>query len=386
MTTCFKKLIFLGILVFFFAYLPKLAFASTLSLSPSSGSIPLGGNFTISVRLSTGSDTVNTVSAYISYPSDKLDVSYINTNSSAFAIQAEQSYGGGMIKIGRGNFTGLQGNFNVATITFKGKALGSASLSFVGGSHSYSAIDNHETLILGGGGNYTVIVAPTSTPADNSLPQITNIEVKDISTHSATIYWTTSKQSDSTVEYGIYQDNLFLHNSDPTLTTSHKITVDSPFLIPGLHFVYRLKSKDNAGNEGVSQFGELTLKGFTVKVTVVDVNGNPASEVEVDLYSYPLTGKTSASGEVVFNDVTPGTHLIRVKLPDNSEKTMQIEVKAQDAPQNYSVKLDSVYNPSVFSQFNILYAIGALGVLLFIVGVVLTLRSYRGKGKLDRLS
>lgn len=380
--TAFIRKIFLGLLfLLLFTFFPKSVHASTLTITPANGSIPLKGNFTVTVKLNTGADTVNAVSAYIAYPADKLDVSYINSNYSAFKIQAEQSSGGGMIKIGRGNISGVKGSsLTVASITFKGKTLGSATLAFVGGSHSYSASGNNETLNLSasGGGTYTVINSPLQTATDNSGPKITDISVKDISTQSATIYWQTDKKSDSTVLYGIDKTNLFLHSSDPTLTTSHKITINDPLLIPGLHFFYQVKSRLSSGQETASDPQELTLKGYTVVVTVMDSNNKPISGANVSLYSFPQTSTTSASGEATFTDVTPGTHLIKVSW-NGGEKSKQIEVQRDNSPQRYDLQLDS--NPLSINNFksplNTMLIAGILGAFFIIIGTVMTIVNLR---------
>ncbi|MDD2823345.1 MAG: cohesin domain-containing protein [Candidatus Daviesbacteria bacterium] len=154
-----NKLIFVLIAVTLFIFLPvKSAFANTLYLSPADGNISIGKTYTVQVKLKAGNDKVNAVSAFLKYPSDKLEVSWIKYDSSAFSIEAESEYGNGIIKISRGNFSGVGGNANIATIGFIGKSLGQAAVSFVDGSAAPRETDSSDSLDLGGsrGGVYNI--------------------------------------------------------------------------------------------------------------------------------------------------------------------------------------------------------------------------------------
>ena len=125
------------------------AFASTLHLSPSSSTVGVGSTMSVQVRLNTAGESVNGISAYLSYPADKLDVAWISYGS-AFSIAAEGAYGGGGIRISRGNISGVSGNLLIATIGFRGKAQGSGTVSFIGGSAAPRASDSSDSLNLGG--------------------------------------------------------------------------------------------------------------------------------------------------------------------------------------------------------------------------------------------
>ncbi|MBI3486428.1 hypothetical protein HY025_05840 [Candidatus Daviesbacteria bacterium] len=370
--------LFISLYLSFFA---KSAFASTLYLSPGSRSVGVGSVISVQIRLSTGGDGVNAVSAYLSYPSDKLDVAWISTSGSAFGIGADASSGGGSIRVSRGNIGAVSGDVNVATIGLRGKALGNATVAFVGGSGAPRASDSSDSLNLGAsaGGNYNVIAyvppPPSSTQesttdqqsvaVDATAPKIIAASVLEIATNSARINWQTNEQSDSTVEYGLDKGVYFLTLSDSTQVTLHSIKLEGKLLEAGLKLHYRIKSKDSSGNEVSSDDKILQLKGYKVKVRVTDNFGIPAGNTPVYLYSDPIQSKTDVKGEAIFTNVIAGKHLVVAKLA-SGDKTLEINVAAKNQEQffNFSV----LQTPQSGLSANNLYVVGLVLVLFAIVG------------------
>lgn len=162
----FKKIVLILIAGFLILFPVKNAFANTLYLSPSGGNISPGKVFSVQVKLQAGNDKVNAISAFLNYPSDKLDVAWIKYDTSAFIIEAESEYGNGVIKISRGNFSGVGGNANIATIGFIGKSSGQALVSFIEGSAAPRESDSSDSLNLGSskGGLYNVGSVSKSNP------------------------------------------------------------------------------------------------------------------------------------------------------------------------------------------------------------------------------
>lgn len=340
-----KLIIVTTILAFVFFLIPKTAYASTLHLSPGGGNISIGGVTSVQVRLNAGGDSVNAVSAYLSYPADKLDVAWVSPGS-AFSIEAEKSFGGGIIKISRGSFGGVSGNVNVATIGFRGKAAGQAGVSFIGGSAAPRLSDSSDSLNLGGssggvfnvgaGGGGTAPKTPADKRVDTPQSTVAELIINDIkatadSSRSATISWQTNGEADSTVEYGLEKDNYFLTETSNKTALNHSIKLENPFLTAGLKIHFRIRSKDAEGHEAVSQDQILQLLGYQVRVKVVDELGNPVSGVEVWLYSDPVKTTTDANGEAVFENIAPGAHIAVVKSADG-DKSVEIQVSPDSAP------------------------------------------------------
>ncbi|MCL4366614.1 hypothetical protein M1563_00355 [Patescibacteria group bacterium] len=354
------------------------ASASTLYLSPGSANVGVGGVISVQVRLNTAGEAVNAVSAVLTYPQDKVDVAWISYGSSAFSIAAEGSYGGGAIRISRGNINGVTGNVNVATIGFKGKALGKATVAFVGGSAAPRATDSTDSLVLGSsaGGVYTVVQSlPTPTPKPLEALTISDVSVSNITKNGAIISWTTNKPADSTVEYGLDMDQYVFSTSSAMLTTNHTLTLSGPSMVAGTNFHYRVESKDASGSDAISPDGTFQLVGYNIKIKITDQTGAALANTDVLLYSDPLSGKTDQNGEVSFENVTPGKHLVVVKL-GNNEKTSEILVKESDTPQNFSLVISAAANTSLsgiiasITGFAVRHAAIVGGVVLLIAVLV----------------
>lgn len=356
-----------------FLILTPSSFASTLNLSPGSANIPQGSTVYVQVRLNTAGESINGVSAYLSYPSALLDVVSIGYGSSAFSIAAESAYAGGSIRISRGSISGATGNVGVATIGFRGKSQGTATVSFVGGSGAPRTSDSSDSLNLGGssGGTYTVGPPQKISPQDKTMPVITSVLVSNLSTNSATITWTTDKKADSTVEYGLNKDKYILDTYDKNLLTDHSVILEGPALTPGAVMHFRVKSNDSAGNEGVSSNYTFHLIGYDVKIKLIDSNNNPVADTEVILYSSPVKSATNQNGEVTFTDVSAGRHLVVVKLKNNTEITKEIEVKEDSIPTQLTLTLDATSGDNNNVLLTIFYLSLAILIAIAVVGIVM---------------
>lgn len=380
----------------FFA-LPKLTFASTLSLSPGGGNIYLKATKSVSVVLNTEGEAVNAVSAYLSYPADKLDVAWVSAGG-AFAIQAENSFGGGVIKISRGSFSPVSGRVTVATIAFRGKAEGKAAVGFIGGSGAPRASDSSDSLNLGrsAGGVYTV---GGQAPAASAQPgssvtggQTQNLEISDlkvslVATNSATISWKTNIEASSVVDYGLEEGKYFLTAEDSKLTKEHSIKLAGPLLVPGTLFHYQATSRIDDVVVS-SKDATFQLPGYLVKVKLTKPDGKPLSDAEVVLYSEPKKGKTDQNGEVVFSDVTPGKHLLLVKS-GGVEKSFEVEVKelpSETAAQEFALEANLPQN-TPFNNISLLVSSIAGAVFLLVcLALVIYLRRRENKKNITSIN
>lgn len=377
-----KKLIIFLIFIFSFLIFVRYAKASTLYLSPGSTNIPAGSVVSVSVGINTAGESVNGVSAYLSYPTDKLEVAWISYGS-RFDLAAEGTYGGGSIRISRGSISGVVGNVNVATVGFKGKSLGTATVAFVGGSAAPRSSDSSDSLNLGGssGGIYTVVaplpITPTPTGGEVSKLLISNVKVNAISTNSATITWETNEKSDSTLEFGLFAKDYFISVSDKNLTLDHSIKVEGKALTPGTAFHFIVKSKDEAGNEAVSSNQTFQLKGYDVKVKILDLANNPVKDTDVYLYTEAQKLKTDSNGEAHFANVTLGKHLVVVKLKNNFDKTGEIDVLDSPSLQSFVLKVDAAKSKT-YDEISILIGLLVVIVIITIIVAVLVIKKRRG--------
>jgi len=367
-----KKLLIFLISFFLFLFIAQPTKASTLYLSPATTNIPQGSTVSVSVGINTAGESVNGVSAYLSYPADKLEVAWISYGS-RFDLAAEGTYGGGSIRISRGSINGVVGNVTVATIGFKGKAQGAATVSFIGGSGAPRTSDSSDSLILGGstGGTFTIgeplKVTPTAT--DAVKPVISNI-VAGTSTNSATISWDTDKESDSTVEYGLAPNKYFLSIYDKTLTATHTAKLEGDALTAGATFHFMVKSKDEAGNERVSKDSTLQLIGHNISIKALDTKGNPLKDSEVLLYTTAQRARTNSNGEASFSNVTEGQHLVVVKT-GLIEKTGEIDVTGTFTLQSFTLTLDLDSSKTLASSpFLLTVALSMAGIVIILLVLI----------------
>jgi hypothetical protein len=84
---------------------------------------------------------------------------------------------------------------------------------------------------------------------DKEAPEISNVEVSQVSESSVTVTWETDEFSDSTVNYGLQPDYGIVRIPIAD-RTQHSITLDN--LEPGRVYYFRVVSADDNGNQGIS--------------------------------------------------------------------------------------------------------------------------------------
>jgi hypothetical protein len=95
---------------------------------------------------------------------------------------------------------------------------------------------------------------------DNTPPTFTGIGAQSITPTSATIIWFTNESSTSQVNYGLTTSYGSTTTLDPSLVVAHGVGLTG--LTPNTLYHYRVRSRDAAGNEGVS--GDYTFQSDTV--------------------------------------------------------------------------------------------------------------------------
>lgn len=275
---------------------PK-AFAAgaNMYMTPASRSVSKSAIILINVRVNGGGAGVNAVQANVAYPTDKLE--YLNSyySGTGFEVQAESSWGGGVVRMARGTLNPINGDALVGTISFRVLASsGSATLSFAGG----STVAANGTEIGSGKGSASMTFTPpqaggggsssSSTPAapappkDTTPPVISGIYEKSIGLNSATIVWKTDEDANAVVEYSLDQ-SYALSASVAALSKTHEVTLPAAAIQPKTTYYYRVKSADTAGNIKLSEVRKFTSKGIPVTVKVSDEQGQPVSGAKVSI-------------------------------------------------------------------------------------------------------
>lgn len=108
--------------------------ASILYFKPIAGTMDPNAVFPVEIRMhAIAPESITWTSVYFSYPSDKLDVSYVRAGS-AFPVNIGNTYGNGTFAMTRQNVDGVTGDVLVATVGFKPKVVNTtATLQFIDG-------------------------------------------------------------------------------------------------------------------------------------------------------------------------------------------------------------------------------------------------------------
>jgi hypothetical protein len=365
-------------------FLADTAYAASLWLSPTSGTYGKNAMVKVNVGVDTAGEAINAVQANINYPADKLQFSSVSTSGSALTIFAEKTGGGGVVRIAGGiPSPGITGSKFIAVVYFKVLAdSGTATLTFTGDSSVLKNSDNSEALSARGSSTFTLSGTSAATGTDvsqnaqatagQSQLTISEVAVGDLGKKSATITWVTSKEADSTVNYGPTDELVFSQSGQET-TTEHQLILDPALLTPGTLYYYKVKSSTTDGETAESELMQFNTLGYTVMLKVLDSEGMPVEGANVELYSSPRTAVTDENGEAMFENVSPGKHGVIVK---HEGKTIiqDIEVaEEEDTPQNFQLSFapeteaGSLMNSFVYGLVGVVAFALVLGVLIVVV-------------------
>ncbi|MFA6392179.1 MAG: cohesin domain-containing protein [Patescibacteria group bacterium] len=146
---------------------------ATLFLSPSSGSLTVGGSISTTVIVNTGGDPINAAKATASFPTDLLEATAVSESGlfTRWITNPIYSNGSGTMNFEGGlpnpGYTGTSGS--IVTITFKGKKAGTATVTL--GSVIILKNDGNGTDIFTGSGSATFTISePEPVPMPKPTP------------------------------------------------------------------------------------------------------------------------------------------------------------------------------------------------------------------------
>ncbi len=154
--------------------LPLGASANTLFISPSSDTYRVGQTFSVRIMVGSSAQAVNAVSAVLSFPNDKLQVTSISKIGSILNLWVEEpsfSNTAGTVSlegvVPNPGFTGSNGP--VVTINFRAIETGTATLRFSSG--SLLANDGYGTNILRTRGTASYTISATPPPPTSTVEE-----------------------------------------------------------------------------------------------------------------------------------------------------------------------------------------------------------------------
>jgi chitodextrinase len=266
----------------------------TIYLNPASQTVGPNGTVTVDVRENSGATAVNAVQANFSYPSTLLTFVSIDTSTSAFSVQAENSGASGLVKIGRGIAgSTVTGDQLVARVTFTAGATGgAANMAFTSGTALVAPTTPNPTDLLGGslantgGGTYTIDTTPptvsVTAPANNSTVALGT---------TPTLSATATDASSTVTKVEFYVDGA-LFNTDTTSPYSATWTTG---VTAGAHTI-QAKAYDTFNNVATSSLVNVTVADQTAPTVALTA---PAAGSFVSGSAVAVTANSSDNVGVV---------------------------------------------------------------------------------------
>ncbi len=128
---------------------------------------------------------------------------------------------------------------------------------------------------------------PSTSPSDTTAPTISAVATSILTASSIKVTWTTNEASDTQVEYGTTTAYGLSSTLNTSKVSSHSVTLTN--LIPATTYYIKVKSKDAAGNLGISTIV------FTPDTTAPVISTNKASWLTSS--SATITWKTNESSD-----------------------------------------------------------------------------------------
>ena len=337
--------------------------ASTLGISPSTGSYRVGAAFSVTVYVASSDQEMNAVSGTITYPGDKLEVTSVSTSGSMVDLWVPSSgptYGGGSVNFEGVSLSPFKGGYTkVLVISFRTKAVGSALLNFSSG--SVLAYDGLGTNILSGLGSArfeidVLVDGPAAPDAETPAvvggtpfaPQITS------PTHPSSDFW----YNVSTAEFN--------WNVSKNITSSQLLVGEKPKESPTVNYVPPINYKKIVDLENGTWYFHVRLRNpqgwgdithFRFQIDTQNPEYFNISQVENKDFTYPkakfnfdaldtVSGishyEIIIDGEKIEEWIDDGEHIYETPLLEPGD--YKLIVKAIDRAGNFLTN---------FAEFNI---------------------------------
>ena len=145
----------------------------------------------------------------------------------------------------------------------------------------------------------------TGNPPPTTL-DVTNVQAGSVTTSSSQVVWTTNVPANSSVDYGTTTAYGNSTPVDPTMVTSHQVTISG--LAAGTTYYFQVNSTDSKGNHGHGG-NKFNTPGFSLSGTITPTTGGNGATVTLSgAASTSATGDNS--GNYTFVGLPNGTYTI----------------------------------------------------------------------------
>jgi ASPM-SPD-2-Hydin domain-containing protein/centrosomal CEP192-like protein/Ig-like domain-containing protein/immunoglobulin I-set domain protein len=145
----------------------------------------------------------------------------------------------------------------------------------------------------------------TGNPPPTTL-DVTNVQAASVTTSSSQVVWTTNVPANSSVDYGTTTAYGNSTPVDPTMVTSHQVTISG--LAAGTTYYFQVNSTDSKGNHGRGG-NKFNTTGFSLSGTITPATAGNGATVAL---SGPANASVTAdsSGNYTFVGLANGTYTI----------------------------------------------------------------------------
>src|SRR2546430_1219231 len=145
----------------------------------------------------------------------------------------------------------------------------------------------------------------TGNPPPTTL-DVTNVQAGSVTTSSSQVIWTTNVPANSSVDYGTTTAYGNSTPVDPTMVTSHQVTISG--LAAGTTYYFQVNSTDSKGNHGHGG-NKFNTPGFSLSGTITPTTGGNGATVAL---SGPASASATgdSSGNYTFVGLPNGTYTI----------------------------------------------------------------------------
>ncbi|MCK5416436.1 hypothetical protein KAI92_03350 [Candidatus Parcubacteria bacterium] len=272
------------------------AAGASFFLSPGAKTVPIGGKFSVGVKLNTGGQIINTVDGTINFDKNLLEVLSVSTGGSLVNLWITQpsfsnsagtvSFSGGVTPPG---YNGTAGH--ICTISFKAKKAGGASVRFSSG--AILANDGKGTNILASMGSASYKISPkvdapksNDTPSKKTEPKEIEVDynkpVVKSETHPDSNVWYKEKEVKFTWELpesiiGVSVDFNQLPISDPGPKADGLFNEKEYEAEKGGLWYLHIKFKDNKKWGTISHY-KIMIDDIAPSLSEVKINDEEAGE------------------------------------------------------------------------------------------------------------
>lgn len=179
--------------------------------------------------------------------------------------------------------------------------------------------------------SFTMVGVVEAQVGDGVPPDISNVQVVDITESSVTVTWETDEDADSLVNYGAQPDYGIVRIPE-TERREHSVTLDN--LEPGRTYYFRVVSADDGGNQGISADYQ------------IQTSGTP-SETGTGVGPGQTDSTTPTENQVVVESQTTQEIIEKIQQINNPQQIKEIQNELIKAIEGITEDLTIVGPPTV---------------------------------------